>query len=202
MDYHYTSEFGRYFDFIVGWLHRINFFNFYFYVPLITVLAIVLFLWVFIRVRRTNYIADRRKFTQLFWYSIYALFCWMTFGAFFVALKMMIVEELDYQERKWFEAYLTPAHLYISSVCVAYLAFIIKSRLRHYDLLLAFYIQVGLIAGYAVASYRVLNEDIEGAIGGVILLLFFAACNYDLVRRIRTNFLLRIPARTAVSVTL
>ncbi|CAN5772397.1 hypothetical protein BH18ACI4_BH18ACI4_00300 [soil metagenome] len=200
MNYHYTWEFGRHFDFIVGWLHRVNFFYFYFYIPLITVLAIVLFLWVFARVRRTNYLAKQRRFSRFFWYSIYSIFCWMVFGAFFVALKMMIVEELDYQERKWFEAYLTPVHLYISSVCVAYLAFIIKSKLRYYDLLLALYVQIALLAGYAVASYRVLNEGIEGAIGGVILLLFFAACNYDLFRRVRTNFLLSVPVRTEVSV--
>lgn len=198
MNYHYTWEFGRHFDFILGWLHRVNFFYFYFYVPLITVLALVLFLWVFARVRQTNYLADQRKFSRFFWYSVYSIFCWMTFGAFFVALKMTIVEELDYQERKWFEAYLTPAHLYISSACVAYLAFIIKSNLRNHDLFLAFYVQIALLLGYAVASYRVLNEDFEGAIGGVILLLFFAAANYDLFRRVRTNFQ-SIPARTAVS---
>src|SRR5712691_676726 len=199
MNYHYTWAFGRHFDFIVGWLHRVNFFYFYFYVPLITILAICLFLWVFARVRRTNYLADQSRLSRFFWYGIYFSFIWIAVGGFFVAVKMMIVEELDYQERKWFEPYLSPGHFYISSVCFAYLAFILKQKLSYYDLILAFYIQVGLLIGFGVASYRVLHEDIEGATGGVILLIFLAACNYDLIRRVRRNFPAGIPGRRKVT---
>lgn len=195
MTYHYTWEFGRHFDFIVGWLHRVDFFYFYLYVPLITVVAIALFCWVFIRVRRTGYLAGQSRFSRLLWYSVHFLFSWIAVGAFTVAVKMMIVEELDYQERKWFEAYLTPGHLYISSAAFAYLAFIVKSKPTYFSWLLAIYIQVALIAGYGVATYRVLNEDIEGAAGGVILLLFIGLCNYDLIKRVRSQLLLNIPAQ-------
>jgi hypothetical protein len=200
MNYHYTWEFGRHFDFIVGWLHRVNFFYFYFYVPLITLLAAALFLWIVVRVRRTASLADQGRFGLAFWFSIYAMFSWIAVGAFFVAVKMMIVEELDYQERKWFEAYLTPAHLFISSACFVYLALIIRSKHTYFDLLLAIYVQIALIAGYGVATYRVLNEDIEGAIGGVILLLFFAVCNYDIFKRMRSHFRLNASAQRSALV--
>ena len=188
MNYHYTWAFGRHFDFIVGWLHRVNFFYFYFYVPLITVLAIVLFLWVFARVRRTNYLADQSRLSRFFWYFIYFSFSWIAVGGFFVAVKMMIVEELDYQERKWFEPYLPGIHFYITSACIVYIALVVRQRFHYYHLLLTFYLQVALIVGFVTAGYRALNEDIEGAIGGVILLIFFAACNYDLFMRTRGDF--------------
>ncbi len=199
MDYHYTWEFGRHFDFIVGPLHRANFFYFYFYTPLITVLATGLFWWVLRRTRRTHYVADGSKFSRLFWYANYYLFCWMAVGAFAVAIKMLIVEELDYQERKWFEPYLTPGHLYISSAAFAYLALITRTKSRYYHLILAIYVQIALIAGYYVSLYRMFNEDLEGAIGGFILLLFFAVGNFDLFRRVRGIFRLQIPSRTQVA---
>jgi len=185
LDYHYTWEFARHFDPIVGWLHRKGLFNFYVHVPAATALAIGLFAWVSARVRRLNYFGPQKRLTRFFWYSIYFSVCWIATAAFGVGLKTMIVEELDYQERKWFEPYLAPSHLYISSVAFAYLFLISKSKSSYYDLLLAFYIQVGLMAGYVVASYRMLNEDVEGAAGGALLILFFGACNYDLVRRVR-----------------
>lgn len=200
MNYHYTWEFARHFDFIVGWLHRVNFFYFYFYVPLITVLAILLFCWVVIRVRRTGYLANHSRFLRVFWYSVHFLFSWIAVGAFFVAIKMLIVEELDYQERKWFEGYLTPGHLYISSAAWAYLAFIVKSKPTYVNLLLAIYIQIALIAGYGVATYRVLHEDVEGAAGGVILLLFIGLCNYDLIKRVRSHLKLSSSAQREVVV--
>ena len=195
MNYHYTWEFGRHFDFIVGWLHRVNFFNFYFYVPLITVVAIVLFSVVLIKVRKTGQLADQSRTARFLWYSVHFLCSWIAVGAFAVAIKMLIVEELDYQERKWFESYLTPGHLYISSAAFAYLALILKPKWSYFNMVLAVYLQVALIAGYGVATYRVLNEDIEGALGGVVMLLFFAVCNYDLFRRVRSQLRVSMPVQ-------
>ncbi len=105
-----------------------------------------------------------------------------------VAFKTMIVEELVYQERKWFEPYLPGIHFYITSACLVYIALIVRSRFHFWDLLLTLYLQVALLVGFVVAGYRALNEDIEGAIGGVILVLFFAVCNYDLFMRTRRDF--------------
>jgi hypothetical protein len=112
----------------------------------------------------------------------------MAMNSLAVAFKTMIVEELVYQERKWFEPYLPGIHFYITSACLAYIALVVRSRSHSYDLLLAFYLQVALLVGFVTAGYRALNEDIEGAIGGVILLVFFGVCNYDLFMRVRGDF--------------
>jgi hypothetical protein len=199
LDYHYTWEFARHFDPLIGWLHRRGLFDFYVHIPVMTALAIALFVWAFLRVRRIGYLGAQKRFPRFFWHSIYFSICWMAMASFGVGLKTMIVEELDYQERKWFEPYLAPSHLYISSVAFAYIFLIVKSKSSYYDLLWTFYIQVGLIAGYIVACYRMLHEDIEGATGGALLILFFAVCNYDLIRRARRILSANIPAQSRVS---
>lgn len=164
-----------------------------------TALAIALFVWASARVRRFGYLGAQKRLHRLFWYSIYFSICWVAMASFGVGLKTMIVEELDYQERKWFEPYLAPSHLYISSVALAYIFLIVKSKSSYYDLLWIFYIQVGLIAGSVVACYRMLYEDIEGATGGALLMLFFAVCNYDLIRRARRILSASISAQSRVS---
>lgn len=200
MEYHYTWELARYFEPLIGWLHRIGFFSFYIHFPFDSALGVVLFIWVFRRVHRTGHLATRRSSIRFFWYSIYFSASWIATSTFGVGLKTMIVEELDYQERKWFEPYLAPAHLYISSAALAYLALITRSKPTYYHLFLALYAQVALLVGYGVAGYRVGNEDIEGALGGGLLFLFFVVCNYDLISRIRKSIQLGISVRTRASV--
>jgi len=181
MDYHYTWQCAKHFEPIIGWLHRNGLFNFYVHVTAETALAILLFLWVFLIMKRQ--IVLQSGFNKSFWYSIYFSTCWVATASFGVGLKTMIVEELDYQERKWFEPYLAPSHLYISSAAFAYIAFVTKAKQSHYGLFLALYVQIALVAGYIVAAYRMAYEDIEGVLGGVLLFLFFAVCNYDLISK-------------------
>lgn len=196
MDYHHTWELARYFEPLIGWLHRTGLFNFYIYVPFMTAVGVALYIWVRSRVRRTGYLAGQSAFIRFFWHSIYFSVSWIAISSFGVALKTMIVEELDYQERKWFEPYLSPTHLYISSAALAYLILVSRSKRNYIDLALLLYIQVALLAGYAVAGYRVANEDIEGAIGGGLLALFFLVCNYDIISRMRKSLPAGISART------
>lgn len=196
MDYHHTWELAKYFEPLIGWLHRTGLFSFYIYVPFMSALGVGLFLWVRRRVRATRYLAAESSFKRFFWHSVYFSISWVATSTFGVALKTMIVEQLDYQERKWFEHYLAPTHLYISSAAVAYLLLVSRSKRNYYDLALFLYIQVALLAGYAVAGYRVVNEDIEGAIGGALLVLFFLVCNYDLVSRLRKSLPAGISARS------
>lgn len=159
-------------------------------------LGVALFIWIRRKVRRTGYLAGQSAYIRLFWYSVYLSVSWIATSTFGVALKTMIVEELDYQERKWFEPYLAPTHLYISSAALAYLILISRSKRTYYDLALFLYIQIALLAGYAVAGYRVANEDVEGAFGGVLLVLFFLVCNYDLISRVRKSLQAGISVRT------
>jgi hypothetical protein len=192
VEFHYTWEFARHFGPLLGWLHRSGFFNAYIFLPVMTLPAIALFAWVVIRLKRNNSIRTNKKTLRFLWYFLYFYICWMAMNSLAVGFKTMIVEELVYQERKWFEPYLPGIHFYITSACLAYIALIVRSRPHYYDLLLAIYLQVALIVGILVAGYRALNEDIEGATGGVILLIFFVVCNYDLIMRSRGEFSPRV----------
>jgi hypothetical protein len=192
VEFHYTWEFARHFGPLLGWLHRSGFFNAYIFLPVMTLPAMALYIWVFIRLKRNNSIRTTIKTLRFLWQFFYFYICWMAMNSLAVGFKTMIVEELVYQERKWFEPYLPGIHFYITSACLAYIALIVRSRPHYYDLLLAIYLQVALVVGIIVAGYRALNEDIEGAIGGVILLIFFVVCNYDLIMRSRGEFSPRV----------
>ena len=194
MDIHYTWSFAAYLHLVLRWLHEIGFFNFYVYFPLLSAVGVALYVWMFVRVRRNGAYADSSRAGQCFWHVILLSVSWLASASFFVAFKLMIVEELDYQERKWFEWTLAPSHLYIASLAVAYLWLVAKNRSSALDLWSALYLQIGLLAGYAVATYRVFNEAVEGASGGASLFLFFAAINYDLVQRMRRQHPLRAAA--------
>jgi hypothetical protein len=187
-DIHYTWSFGKYFGPILRPLHDSGFFFAAVFLPVMTVPSIILFIWVMRRIRQNDTLAGSAGFARFLWYSFYFYISWMALNSLAVAFKTMIVEELVYQERKWFEPYLPGIHFYITSACLAYLALVIKSRYRSSDLLLAIYVQVSLLAGYATAGYRALNEDRDGAIGGVLLLVFFAVCNYDIIKRLRRGY--------------
>ncbi len=188
MDYHYTWEMARYFEPLVGWLRHSGFFSFYVHLPVDSALGIGLFVWVYRRIRHSASVEVLKGTRQTLWYALYASVSWLTLASFGVGLKTMIVEELDYQERKWFEPYLAPGHLYITTACLAYLLFIVRAKTSYLDRFLALYVQVALMAGYVVSLYRLFGEDVEGAVGGGLLFLFFAACNYDLLKRLRQQF--------------
>jgi hypothetical protein len=183
-DIHFTTSSAKVFAPMLRFLYQSGFFFAPVFLSVMTIPAIALFIWVVKKIRRNGTLSATSRTIRIFWFSFYFYISWMALNSLAVGFKTMIVEELVYQERKWFEPYLPGIHFYITSACLAYLALIVKSRYRFIDLLLAIYLQVALIAGYAAAGYRTFNEDRDGAIGGVLLLLFFAVCNYDLVKRV------------------
>ncbi len=193
MHFHYTWEFARHFYPVLRWGHESGFFNFYIYLPIMTVPAIALFWWVYSRARRNNAVTGESSVRRFSWYALYFYVSWMACSTFAVAFKTMIVEELVYQERKWFEPYLPGIHFVVAGASLAYLALVTQPKFRSFYWFLYAYLQVALIAGFAVAGYRATHEDFEGALGGVILLLLFAVCNYDVLKRLRNSFSSGIP---------
>jgi len=183
-DIHFTTSSAKVFAPLLRFLYQSGFFFAPVFLSVMTIPAIALFIWVVKKIRRNRALSATSRTIRIFWFSFYFYISWMALNSLAVGFKTMIVEELVYQERKWFEPYLPGIHFYITSACLAYLALIVKSRYRFIDLLLAIYLQVALIAGYATAGYRTFNEDRDGAIGGVLLLIFFSVCNYDLVKRV------------------
>jgi len=191
-DIHYTWSLARFFGPMLRFLYERGFFFAPVFLSVMTVPSIALFIWVLRKIRHNHTLDATSRIARIFWFSFYFYISWMALNSLAVGFKTMIVEELVYQERKWFEPYLPGIHFYITTACLAYLALVVKSRYRLHDLLLAIYLQVALIAGYAAAGYRAFNEDRDGAIGGVLLLLFFAVCNYDLIKRVYKSRMLRL----------
>jgi len=117
----------------------------------------------------------------------YAL-CFLGTNVLAVAFKTLIVEEMDYERRVWFEPYVGPLHFYIFSAVLAYIALLARARRTPIDALLGVYVQIALIGGYAIAVYRITNEpfsivDPTTGVGGMILGVCFAVYNFDLYRR-------------------
>jgi len=185
MEYTYTWQFARHFEPLLGWLRESGFFEAHVYITVMTIPAVALFVWVIRRRRRNKLIGSGARVSRFLWNSLYFYVCWVAMTSLAVAFKTMIVEELDYQERQWFEPYLPGIHFYITSAGIAYIALTVRSSFRFPDLLLASYVQIALVLGYIVAGYRALNEDLAGAAGGIILFLAFTSCNYDLIRSAR-----------------
>ncbi|HWS55128.1 MAG TPA: carboxypeptidase regulatory-like domain-containing protein [Pyrinomonadaceae bacterium] len=184
MEFHYTWQGGRHFAPLLRPLRQGGFFEAPVYMTLMTALSVVLFLFVLRALRRRGAAAPEGRSRPL-WYALYFYVCWLASVSLAVAFKTMIVEELDYAERQWFEPYLPAIHFYVTSACLAYLALVVRPAALPRDLPLAVYVQAALLAGYGLAAYRVAHEELEGAAGGALLFATFAACNYDLGRRLR-----------------
>ncbi len=64
------------------------------------------------------------------WLAAYFGLCFLATNGLAVGLKTLIVEELDYPARVWFEAYVGPLHFYIVAVALAYLSSRATARRR------------------------------------------------------------------------
>ena len=79
-------------------------------------------------------------------------------------------------------------HFYIVAVALSYLALIARNRTAALDWGLGLFVQLGLLAGYSVGVYRLLNEPMSLAaptmgLSGIIMCAAFALYNFDLYRR-------------------
>lgn len=165
-----------------------GFFEWYVYIPTMTVLSLPLF-GALVRRLRTCSDLDRRPHRRL-WLAGYYAVCFLLANSLAVAVKTLIIEEIDYREPVWLTRLISPLHFYIASVAAAYLWLLARTPHGRVDWVLVAYVQVGLVGGYAVALYRVVFErfslaDPTMALGGLLLGLGFAAYNVDLGARVR-----------------
>ncbi len=167
-------------------LRALGFFEWYVYIPVMTVLSVGLFRRLVRTLDRNGSLAARRW--RAVWLAAYFGLCFLATNGLAVGLKTLIVEELDYPARVWFEAYVGPLHFYIVAVALAYLVLVARNRAAALDRGLGLFVQIGLLAGYSVGVFRILNEPISAAnptagLSGFILCAWFALYNYDLYRR-------------------
>lgn len=182
----FTNRLGEVLAPVLLWMRDIGFFEWYVYIPVMTALAVGLFLIVVRATERNGTFSDRPR--RAIWLAAYFGLCFLATNGLAVGLKTLIVEELDYPTRVWFEAYLGPLHFYIVAVALSYLALIARNRTAALDWGLGLFVQIGLLAGYSVGIYRLLNEPISLAaptmgLSGVIMCAAFALYNFDLYRR-------------------
>jgi hypothetical protein len=157
------------------------------YIPAMTIASVLLYAALHSRLRASRSPALYEH--RWLWVPGYYAVCFLLTNSLAVGAKTLILEEIDYQEPVWLTRLVSPLHFYIASVAASYLWLITRGRRGPFDRALAYYVQTGLVGGYAVALYRIVFErftlsDPTMAIGGFILGTMFAAYNVDLRRRI------------------
>ena len=152
----FTNRLGEVLAPFLLWMRDIGFFEWYVYIPVMTALAVGLFLILVRTTERNGTFTDRPR--RALWLAAYFGLCFLATNGLAVGLKTLIVEELDYPTRVWFEAYLGPLHFYIVAVALSYLALIARNTTAALDWGLGLFVQIGLLAGYSVGVFRLLNE--------------------------------------------
>ena len=170
------------------WLRGLGFFEAYVYLPLMTAASVILF-WRLFGTFDANRTFRGSRWSRRVWLAACYALCFLVTNALAVGLKTLIVEELDYTSRVWFEAYVGPLHFYITAVAISYLLLIARNRRAPLDHALGAFVQAGLLGGYAVGVHRLLNEPISLAdpttgISGLVFFAWFGVYNLDLYRRL------------------
>ena len=99
----FTNRLGEVLAPMLLWMRDIGFFEWYVYIPVMTASAVGLFLIVVRTTDRNGTFSDRPR--RAIWLAAYFGLCFLATNGLAVGLKTLIVEELDYTTRVWFEAY-------------------------------------------------------------------------------------------------
>jgi hypothetical protein len=178
----FTSPLGAWLGPVLIWLRQRQFFEVYAYIPLMTIAAGLLY---YRFTRRTTgdvpYAGGPTR--RLPWEAFYFSLCWIATNSFAVGLKTLIVEELDYGRRVWFEHLIGPGHLVLTLVCLAHLWLIVRPGKFPLPCCLA--LQASIALGYALGGLRILSNNGPDVLSGVFLLAYFGVWNYDLLHRLR-----------------
>ncbi len=157
-----------------------GFFEAYVFIPTMTLLSI----FIFIKLLRV--INTRSPFLLVGYFCL----CFILTNTAAVALKTLIIEEMDYESEVWFLHLVAPLHLYIVSVASAFLWLIWRNSSTIFDRILCTYIQLGMLGGYFTAVFRLINEpfeltDVTTGLGAAVLISLFTILNIDLLIRFK-----------------
>ena len=184
----FTNRLGEALAPFLLWLRGLGFLEWYVYMPIMALASIGMFWSLTKKLNSNGTFSGSRAQRRTMWLAAYYGLCFLATNVLAVAFKTLIVEELDYPTRVWFEAYVGPLHFFILSVIIAYLAVLARNSRDRLDRTLGLYVQAGLIAGYGVAVFRIFNEPISlleptDGLSGFVLCGYFALYNYDLYKR-------------------
>lgn len=185
----FANDFGELLEPFLIALRWTGFFEAYVYIPIMTVLSIVIFINMKHKIYANNTFEHpiRKRFIKTFLFAYYSL-CFLLTNSTAVAFKTLIVEEMDYDKLFWYIPYVSSLHFYITSVVIAYLYLLHTNKSTISSRILCFYIQIALIGGYYIGIHRILNEpfnllDVTSGVSGVFFFIWFGIFNIDITQR-------------------
>ena len=185
----FANELGEVLGPLLEIVRSTGFFEAYVFLPLMTVTAMFLFIW-FNRVLKRNgrFDVGIRSRLKILFQAAYFSMWFIATNSTAVAFKTLIVEEMDYETPVWFLHLVGPLHFYITSVALIFLWVVWRNRTKLIDRIACLYVQVGLLAGYYAAFYRLTNEALEftdptTGISGILFFIWFGFLNWDIVMR-------------------
>ncbi len=170
-----------------------GFFEAYVFMPLMTLLAAYMFVELKHKAVSNGSFSIRPWSRHQITFSILCFSqCFLLTNAAAVALKTMILEEMDYASYFWFIPYVSPLHIYIVSVTAAHLYLIWSNSKSMIAKWLCTYIQIGLFGGYFIGFHRLLNEPFEltnptTGMSAVFFFTWFGLINIDVFSRFKNT---------------
>lgn len=170
-------------------LRATGFFEAYVFMPLMTIVAALLFIMLRLIVLNNGTFAEpvRARFSKIWLFSYFSL-CFIVTNSTAVAFKTMIVEETDYETLVWYLPWVSPLHFYITSVAAAMLWLIGRNKSTVWDKIACVYVQFGFFGGYYIAISRLINESFDlldptSGVSGIFFILWFVILNWDIAIR-------------------
>ena len=123
----FTNRLGEALAPFLLWLRGLGFLEWYVYMPIMALASIGMFWSLTKKLNSNGTFSGSRAQRRTMWLAAYYGLCFLATNVLAVAFKTLIVEELDYPTRVWFEAYVGPLHFFILSVIIAYLAVLVRN---------------------------------------------------------------------------
>ncbi|MCG8457017.1 MAG: hypothetical protein MI919_12110 [Holophagales bacterium] len=184
LDYTPASPLGRWLEPLLAPLQRWGFFELWVYVPAMTVVSAALLYWLWPRlIHRAELRSSRHRWLWLF---LDAAAAWTGCQALAVGFKTLIVEELDYGQRVWFEAWVGPLHLFIAAAMACYFHLMLTRR-RSSALFAYGFASLAFGLGYASGIFRILVQSWPDKLAAGLLMLLLFGWHLAIRRRIEVS---------------
>jgi hypothetical protein len=156
-------------------IRETGFFEWWVYVPTMTLLALAAYAGFLRRARRHGVPRHPSVLSRLATHLLHISVCVVGANALAVAFKTLIVEEMDYAQPVWFAGLVSPLHFYIASVAACYLTVVTGPATSRHARLQGVYAELGLFAFCTVGIHRLHTQsfsllDPTMAVGGALIL--------------------------------
>lgn len=187
-DVTFANSMGQWLAPLLLAIRSTGFFEWWVFVPTMTLLAIPVYRGFHRRLVRHGGLHAHNRIQRVAACALYLGVCVIGTNAFAVAFKTLIVQEMDYPEPVWFAGLVSPLHFYIVSVAGTYMFLVTGPQAPPWRLWQIVYTEIGLFAFCTVAIHRLHTEPFSiweptMALGGLIILAACVACMADVWQR-------------------